>query len=99
MRELLAGRGGYDEDHLAKRLSALTRCARASFACVCAECLMPSFRWFCLTTGSGDYEVVRRALDMAWAVGNPRPPAELGAMRKRVMDAAPDAGDPELFPG
>lgn len=60
---------------------------------------MPSLRWFCLTTGSGDYEVVRRALDLAWAAGNPRQPAEWGAMRKRVMGAAPDAGDPELFPG
>src|SRR5437660_2822044 len=92
-------RGSYDEDDLAKRLSALSSRARASFACACAERLMPSFRWSCLTTGSGNYEVVRQALDMAWAVGAPRQSAELDAMRNRVMEAAPNAGDPELFPG
>jgi hypothetical protein len=36
---------------------------------------------------------------LAWTVDAPGQPAELGSLRKRVMDAAPDAGDPGPFPG
>jgi uncharacterized protein YjaG (DUF416 family) len=90
---------GYDENEIAKRLSVLAPRARASFACACAERLMPAYQWFCLATGSGSYDLVREALNLAWTANAPEQIAELGSMRKKVMGSAPDAEDPRMFPG
>lgn len=89
----------YDENELAKKLSVLTPRARASFACACAERLMSAYRWFCLSTGSDNYGLVREALNIAWTANAPEQIAELGSLRKRVMGAAPHAGDSRVFPG
>jgi uncharacterized protein YjaG (DUF416 family) len=89
----------YDEDELAKILLMVPPRARASFSCACAERLMPVYQWFCLVTGSGNYPLVREALNIAWTASAPEQTAELGLMRKRVMGTAPDSEDPRMFPG
>lgn len=89
----------YDENELAKMLSGLTTRTRASFSCACAERLMPTYQWFCLATSSCNYRLVREALNIAWTANAPEQMAELGSMRKRVMDAAPNSEDLRMSPG
>ena len=95
----LPGIRRYDENELAKKLAVLTPRMRASFACACAERLMSTYQWFCHATGSGNYGLVREALDAAWSANTPEQIAELGSMRKRIVGAAPHTQDSRMFPG
>lgn len=88
----------YDEDELANELSVLTSPARALFACACAECLMAAYRWFCLAAGSGDYSVVRGALDVAWSAADGEA-AELDSLRKRIIAVVPHTDNPQISLG
>lgn len=89
----------YDENELAKALSVLTPRARASFACACAERLMPAYQWFCLAAGPGNYDLVREALNIAWIADAPEQMAELSSLQKRVIGAVPRVEDSQIFPG
>jgi hypothetical protein len=90
---------GYNENRLAKELSELPPGVRASFACACAERLMPTYQWFCLTTGSGSYDLLREALNDAWTANATGQASELRIIRKKVVDAPHPEESPRMFPG
>lgn len=89
----------YNEEELARRLSILTPRARVSFACACAERLIPAYRWFCDTTGVGNFELIREALDVAWTCNTTGQMSELDHVRETVTNANPSDDDSGEFAG
>lgn len=89
----------YDENELAKALSKLPQRVRSSFVCACVERLMPTYKQYCLITGSSNYNLMREALNAAWAANGSTSVAELDHMRKRIRDAKPRTVDSQMFPG
>jgi hypothetical protein len=84
----------YDESELVKALSGTPRNARVMFAAACAERLQPLYAWFHETSGQGDPDGLRAALDAAWqAVLEPAGSEDLGQWQEAAELLVPDEED------
>src|SRR5205807_263748 len=80
---------------LAARLAQLDARRQAAFAGLCAERLMPFYRWFQRTERWGDYDGLRRSLDVVWDyVGGVEITASQAENLRKLVDAAtPDTDE------
>jgi len=91
----------YDESKLMELLSELSARSRLTFACACAERLMPTLSWFWDKVDTGEFLVVRAALDAAWAGARSQedPTEKLASLAEQVEKLVPNDDDEDPFPG
>ncbi|HXC76356.1 MAG TPA: DUF416 family protein [Candidatus Acidoferrum sp.] len=80
---------------LPARLTALDANGRAAFAALCAERLLPYYRWFHLTEHWGSLAALSNAIELAWrcVVDPPVSAQEIAEARAAVEAATPDSED------
>jgi uncharacterized protein YjaG (DUF416 family) len=84
----------YDESALLDRLAGASPRARALFAARVAERLYPLYEYFAESSGQGDRDALREALDAAWqAVDSDVPTAELERLQEVAEELVPEEDD------
>lgn len=86
---------GFDRERVQERLSHLGAQGQVAFAALCAERLLPYYRWFSKIEHWGDHERLRKALDAIWSYvdAHPLSTAEYERLIAEVSRLTPDTED------
>jgi uncharacterized protein YjaG (DUF416 family) len=85
----------FDRVALQARLALLRPRHRVAFAALCAERLLPYYRWFSEVEHWGDYAALRRSLDVVWdhVGGNEIASVRVEGLRHLSESLTPDTKD------
>jgi uncharacterized protein YjaG (DUF416 family) len=85
----------FDRAALQSKLALLDPRRQVAFAALCAERLLPYYRWFSAGEHWGDFAALRRSLDVVWDYvrGDDIAPGQLEALRQLSESLAPDTED------